>query len=159
MKDNISIGNSILKFGDFFGSGLPDLAMAAVQYEHSKPHGRAHFETIIYTGVSVATLKGVFNRKRPNGGNHSMPSGHTSTSFASATYLASTYGLKWGIPAFSIATLVALERIKNDAHWLSDTIAGACLGIFWGRATYRHELNITPVVSRDTVGFNYQVRF
>ena len=88
-----------------------------------------------------------------------MPSGHTSTSFASATYLASTYGLKWGIPAFSIATLVALERIKNDAHWLSDTIAGACLGIFWGRATYRHELNITPVVSRDTVGFNYQVRF
>ncbi len=159
VKDNVEIGESVLKFGDFFGSGIPGLAMAATQYKHSPPHGRAHFEAIIYNGISVAALKGAFERERPNGGNHSMPSGHVSTAFASATSLSYSYGTTWAIPAYSVATLVALQRIIHDAHWVSDTIAGAAIGFFWGRATYKHELNILPVIDTKKVGFIWKKNF
>jgi membrane-associated phospholipid phosphatase len=159
VKDNIQIGKSTLKFGDFFGSGLPGLAIAAAQYEHSEPHGRAHFEAILYNGVTVAALKGTFNKERPNGGNHSMPSGHVSTAFASATSLTYSYGYRWGIPAYMLATLVVLERVIDDAHWVSDTVAGAALGFFWGRATYKHELNILPILDSKKIGLIWQHKF
>jgi membrane-associated phospholipid phosphatase len=34
---------------------------------------------------------------------------------------------RWG--AYVIATIVAAERVAENAHWLSDTVAAAALGI------------------------------
>lgn len=89
-------------------------------------------------------LKTYFQRHRPNTGdafntfdwsnggnnNRSLPSFHTSTAFATATVFATMYkDTKWVPPvAYSLATLVGLSRIYDNAHWASDVMAGAAIG-------------------------------
>ena len=90
---------------------------------------------VMSVGIMTATVKGVkyaVNRTRPYGGEHSFPSGHTATSFMTATMLHKEYG--WRSPWFSIggytvAAVTGVSRIMNNAHWLSDVMAGAAVGI------------------------------
>jgi membrane-associated phospholipid phosphatase len=58
----------------------------------------------------------------------SFPSGHAQTAFTLATAL-SILRPRWGIPLFIIAGAVALSRVVLTAHYLSDVIAGAGIGI------------------------------
>ena len=60
----------------------------------------------------------------------SFPSGHTVTVFALASALALIWRpLAW--PGFALALLVGLSRIMVGAHWPSDVLAAAWLGIAW----------------------------
>jgi lipid A 4'-phosphatase len=60
----------------------------------------------------------------------SFPSGHTAIVFALAAALALIWRpLAW--PGFALALLVALSRVMVGAHWPSDVLAGAWLGIAW----------------------------
>jgi membrane-associated phospholipid phosphatase len=72
-------------------------------------------------------------RMRPDGTTLSFPSGHTATTFASATVLQRHFGWKFGVPAFGIATYVAASRVQAKRHFLSDVAFGAALGIVAGR--------------------------
>jgi len=78
-------------------------------------------------------LKVGVGRRRPSGGPHSFPSGHTATAFAAAPVISRTYGRGPGALAYGVATLTALARIEDDRHYLSDVIAGAAIGIIAGR--------------------------
>ncbi|MEN0057208.1 MAG: phosphatase PAP2 family protein, partial [Bdellovibrio sp.] len=103
-------------------------------------------------------------RERPSGRDHlSFPSGHGSSAFATATSLAYSYGYKVGIPAYALAGFVAASRVNENIHWLSDVVAGAALGIFWGRASALNTgssiQNWTPFISGDVVGFAYHTSF
>lgn len=127
------------KYGDYLGTGIPGAAIALTQLLVDENNGWAHAEALTFSFVTTSILKYANQRPRPNGLNrHAMPSGHTSTAFTTATSLAYAYGWKAAIPAYLAATFVALTRVSDDAHWLSDTIAGATIGIFWGRATSLH---------------------
>jgi hypothetical protein len=42
-----------------------------------------------------------------------------------------------GIPAYVLASLVGVSRLRSNAHWLSDVLAGAALGHIVGRAVVR----------------------
>ena len=159
IRDNNTVSDGVLKFGDFFGSALPGLAIAATQYQHDYKYGLAHLNAIILTGASTFILKRGFNKTRPSGGTHSMPSGHTSTAFATATSLAYAYGYKWGIAAYTMATLGAYQRMVSDSHWPSDVIAGATLGFFWGRLTYKYEFEIQPLISSRASGISFKYKF
>ena len=68
---------------------------------------------------------------RPFGrGGTSFPSGHTSCAFTAATSLSLSFrcaGLQTLF--FGWAILIGLQRIYTGAHWLSDVLAGAALGI------------------------------
>lgn len=61
----------------------------------------------------------------------SFPSGHTSSSFASATsiYLFDT---KLGLFAFLISTLIAFSRMYHYVHYPTDIIGGIILGLVSG---------------------------
>ena len=61
---------------------------------------------------------------------YSFPSGHTSSTFGLATGL-SLHFPKWYIiaPSFLYATIVALSRPYLGAHYPSDLLAGAILGV------------------------------
>ena len=90
---------------------------------------------------TVVGFKNYFHRQRPDQAHHrdwAFPSGHT----ANAAFLSSALALLLAkdddapvghvVAATAIATTaVATGRILVDAHWLSDTIAGACIGIFF----------------------------
>ncbi|CAN5436962.1 hypothetical protein BH09PLA1_BH09PLA1_03800 [soil metagenome] len=57
-----------------------------------------------------------------------FPSGHATLAFATAAALGMLWPrLRW--LWYSLAGVVAIERFAENAHWLSDTVAGAALGI------------------------------
>jgi membrane-associated phospholipid phosphatase len=60
--------------------------------------------------------------------NLSMPSGDVSLAFALAATLAWLLP-KWRFLFLSVAALVIVERVCENAHHLSDTLAGAALGL------------------------------
>ena len=89
---------------------------------------------LVANGVTTLLLKKIIDKERPNGNNfRSMPSGHTSHSFAVAAVAHEIYGQKVGIAAYLLAIFVAASRIHDNKHYLSDVIIGAGLGTITGR--------------------------
>jgi membrane-associated phospholipid phosphatase len=60
--------------------------------------------------------------------NLSFPSGHATLSFATAASLAILIP-RWRWAFFLAASLVAIERVLENAHYVSDVVAGAGLGV------------------------------
>ncbi|MET2986024.1 phosphatase PAP2 family protein [Aureibaculum conchae] len=75
-------------------------------------------------------LKQIISKKRPNMENdNSFPSGHTSFTFQSASFIQRRYGWKYGIPAYLLASYTGYSRIQADKHDIFDVLAGAVIGI------------------------------
>lgn len=115
--------------------------------------GETLLEALLFTDAATQGLKWAFRRERPNGGGHSFPSGHASTTFAVATVLEVLYGPKAGLPAYVVAGLISFTRIDSNAHFASDVLFGAALGsaIGWGTAYFHKRENprffVTPAVA------------
>lgn len=96
--------------------------------------------TYIVVGTTVFTLKNSIDRTRPDGIDRgSFPSGHTASAFAGAHILFREYkdtSLWIGIAGYATATLTGTFRITNKKHWLSDTVAGAGIGILSAELGY-----------------------
>lgn len=88
---------------------------------------------IVVNQVAVEILKRVFNVKRPKGGKHSFPSGHTSAAFVGAAFLQLKNKLPLTHPLVISSTvcaiLVGIARVHVRAHWTSDVLAGGALGV------------------------------
>lgn len=95
---------------------------------------------------------------RPDGSdNLSFPSGHTSMSFAMASFLHCRYGYKFGIPAFGVATTVGVCRVLAKRHSVADVAAGAALGLAAGYIittpfAAKHELSVAPYAMPEGCG-------
>ena len=64
------------------------------------------------------------------GKNLCFPSGHAALSFATAAAVAMLWPrAKWRWLCFAWAGIVAVERVAENAHWLSDCVAAAGLGV------------------------------
>jgi len=72
----------------------------------------------------IGGLKGLFGGVK----NLCFPSGHAALAFATAAAAAILLP-RWRWVFYGFATIVAIERISENAHWLSDTVAAAALGI------------------------------
>lgn len=60
--------------------------------------------------------------------NLSFPSGHTSTAFAVAAALGVLFPRgRWAF--YAVATLTGLQRISENAHYVSDVVAAAAFGV------------------------------
>jgi len=88
----------------------------------------------------TATLKHTTHRLRPNEYDYlSFPSGHTSTAFAGAEFMAQEYSEKspwYGVAGYAIATTTGIFRLYNHDHWFSDVVAGAGFGIISTKVAY-----------------------
>jgi membrane-associated phospholipid phosphatase len=60
--------------------------------------------------------------------NLSFPSGHAALAFATATALAALFP-RWRWAFYAMATACAAERVLENAHWVSDALGAAALGI------------------------------
>jgi membrane-associated phospholipid phosphatase len=69
---------------------------------------------------------------------YAMPSGHTSTAFATATSLSLAYP-KWYVvaPSFIWAGTIGYSRMHLGAHYPSDVLAGALVGSGSAYLTYK----------------------
>jgi len=74
-------------------------------------------------------LKYTIPATRPDGGDHSFPSGHTSIAFSSAEFILERYGLNYGIPAYVAASFTGYSRVESKRHYTRDVVAGALIGI------------------------------
>lgn len=106
--------------------------------------------------LTTRVLKIAVDRQRPSGGRHAFPSGHTSASFTTAGVLHRHFGWKAGAPAYAAASFIATTRVRDRAHWVSDTVFGAALGLTaaWTvtRGHDQYDWSITPVVTANSAG-------
>lgn len=129
----------------FIGSGVFGVGIALGQIYFDESNGLAHARSIFLTSLSHITIAFLVQRGRPGDREDylpfksSFPSGHASSAFATAASLGYAYGWKVGLPAYGLATAISLSRIAESAHWTSDVLMGAGLGIFWARASYQAE--------------------
>jgi membrane-associated phospholipid phosphatase len=96
--------------------------------------GSELLEAQAVNGVLTQGLKFAVERRRPNGGRYSFPSGHTSSTFATADIVEQHFGWKIGLLAYAGASYVLLSRLGEHAHYPSDTLFGAALGIASARS-------------------------
>lgn len=119
-------------------------------------------ESLFLTELSTEVLKSVAHRRRPGGSGSttSFPSGHTSFSFAAATYLArriddendGPYD-KLGYLLYVPALYVGINRVEVGRHFPSDVAFGAFLGMFVSNfvynAHYGDEVSDRPGIFRS----------
>ena len=115
-------------FADIGAIGIPAAAFGISVYENDRNGQIQLAETGLLTLGVTEGLKYAINERRPNGGNHSFPSGHTSLAFAGAGYIHQRYGWQTGLPFEVLAAVVGYSRVKTrDHHWY-DVVAGAAIG-------------------------------
>lgn len=96
-------------------------------------------KSILLNEVIVSNLKRWAGVERPNGGNHSFPSGHTSFAFAMAHFMHKEFGdesIWYSVGAYSCAATVGILRVAKNAHWISDVVAGAGFGMLSTELVY-----------------------
>jgi membrane-associated phospholipid phosphatase len=118
-----------------------------------------------FSTVTAEALKYAAGRERPDQttdpnnwreGGSSFPSLHTTAAFAVGTVFAESGNddYRWlrRVVGYGMASATAYLRVHENQHWLSDTVAGAALGIATGRfSTHRRlqrahdwNLSVTP---------------
>lgn len=150
--------DNIASFAKPFGDGrytLPPLGILYIyghfcENEKAKRVSLLSLESFVISGIFTQAIKLTGHRHRPNSGDQydtwdgpsfstghlSFPSGHSTAAFSIATVIASEYDDKVLIPplAYGIATLTALSRVNDDAHWTSDVFFGSAIGYFTAKA-------------------------
>jgi membrane-associated phospholipid phosphatase len=151
----------------FYLSGGLIASGFAFHDSHLTLMGREAIEASVFSGLISNALKPVFGRVRPalagnqttfepGSGNYSFPSGHATEAFAVASVIAAR-SPGWVVPtlAYTAASLVALDRINDRAHFPSDVAAGAAIGVVVGRfIVHRHERTLDapgPQISLTTL--------
>ncbi len=141
LSGNVAL-DKLFESGEIAGDGYVQIGFAVSTYGLGKLFrqgpmadlGRDLVRAQLLTGVLTTSLKTAIGRTRPDSSSQtSFPSGHTSSTFATATVLQRRYGWSVGIPSYAFAGYVAASRLSENKHFLSDVIFGATLGILGGR--------------------------
>ncbi|HQZ38551.1 MAG TPA: phosphatase PAP2 family protein [Vicinamibacterales bacterium] len=109
----------------------------------------------ILTGLATHGVKLAVRRSRPASegtayrGTHSFPSGHSASTWTTATVLWRHLGWRAGVPASLVAAYVSASRLQQNQHYMSDVLFGSALGVAGGyTVTLGHgsrRIGIAPV--------------
>ncbi len=178
-KSNVTddISKATTDFGGPYAWGIAGGLIAGgllTKNPEMRDTGRDALEAAAFAGLLTNIFKPVFGRERPEQSDgqtifhgfdnnyKSFPSGHATTAFAVASVVAMrTDG--WIVPtvAYTLATIVAFDRVNDRAHFVGDVFAGAAIGVSVGRFIVgRHEreeevkaaLHVEILPIRDGIG-------
>jgi len=159
---NSDFAHDFFKFGSYLGELYTLLPAAVTVYvvgrakdEPKVSHvGMDLLQSLAVSEAIVNALKYSTQRERPDGSNKlSFPSGHAADTFAFATALERHLGWKGAVPAYIFASYVALSRLPDNKHWLSDVVFGSSVGIIAGRTVTRHGREFPVAVTSVPGGF------
>ena len=166
------LADNFFEAGEVVGQGAFPVAVSATAWGAGKVFGSGRlrefgsdlFRSQAINGLFTGILKYSVNRTRPNGGSYSYPSGHTSSSFATAGVIYADFGPRYGIPAFILAGYVGISRLQEDKHYTSDVVAGAILGSVISlklsrRDKSRGPLTIKPSKIANGYGLKFSYKF
>ncbi len=133
-------------------------------------------ESFVFTLFVTGSLKMICGRERPYNENgtrafeffsfsskkvyRSMPSMHTSCTFAMMTVIARQYDQWWiKIPAYTFALAVAVQRVIDEQHWTSDVFVGGIIGYSISNSLIRrhdpdvrNKLTLKPYILHNSIG-------
>jgi membrane-associated phospholipid phosphatase len=136
-------------------------------------------EAAALSGAAAYVLKQAAGRQRPyvagdstlwHSGDDSFPSLHVTAAFAIGTVLAESGNdrYRWirRVLGYTIAAGTAYQRMNHDAHWFSDTVAGAGLGIATARfvikrrehSDRRAEIGLAPISDGFALTYSIPLR-
>ena len=166
--------------GNIIGDPYLHLGIAAAVYGGGilgdsprwKETGEMLGEAVILADATTFVLKEAIGRGRPFASNvkgsfrpgqfktdyDSLPSMHTSSSFAMASVMAhSTESTTAKVLYYSTATFVGFSRIYQDKHWASDIVLSAAVGELCGRVVTswhagKSKLAFAPMISGNAAG-------
>lgn len=161
MAEN-SVAKDLLETtGDLLLVAIPAAAYATT-FRIDDQEGREQFHYAFLTNAGITYgLKYAIDKKRPNGEDHSFPSGHTSATFQGAAFLHKRYGFAYAWPAYAGAVITGYSRVQTDHHYVEDVLAGAVIGTlssFLLTTTYKG-VDIRPVISDDSYGMQFMTRW
>lgn len=125
---------------------------------------------------SVDFLKDKTHRLRPSNTDfRAFPSGHAALAFAAAEYMRLEYkdvSVWYGYAAYAGAAATGTIKIIENAHWLSDVLAGAGVGILstkvsylvypWGKEIVKGRKNLefrsVPYIGKGVVGVSVTLK-
>lgn len=122
-------GDAIESIGDIGEIALPAAALASAWIQEDREGVAQLFMAFALETGTVLILKEGVDRRRPDGGGSSFPSGHTASAFLGAAFLHRRYGWSYGAPAYVAAVFVGYSRLHAKRHWTTDVIAGAAVGV------------------------------
>ena len=143
--------------GDVLHYVLPAMAGGlTIGYRDGKGALQLGESFAVAVGVTYG-LKYSIDERRPNGENHSFPSGHVSVSFCAAEFIRKRYGWQYGIPAYAAASFVAYSRVESGQHHPHDVVAGAGVGILSSYIFTKPYKGWHVSVEGDTKGFSVKL--
>ncbi len=164
--------DNFFELGESLGSPLYPLAASALIFTFSGKRQNSSLRSFasdllraqIFNGLVTTSIKGIVNRKRPDGTPYSYPSGHTSTAFTSAGVLYHHFGARVGIPAYIAASYVGLSRLQENKHYVTDIAAGAIIGTYISykivnRKNSSKNFGIGPTQIQGSPALNLTLRF
>lgn len=171
-KNRSQANNDFAKVVQQFGSGgafgvLGAFEAGGLLFHNDNARATAQdglLSSIIAAGIITPTLKYIVGRRRPAdsssqhhltpfGGDLSFPSGHVTEAFAVASVVAEHYDSFWiKAASYGTAGLVGYARMEQNAHWASDVLAAALIGIVVGRTIvhFNHDRRYQLAVVSDS---------
>ncbi|MDR3653262.1 MAG: phosphatase PAP2 family protein [Paludibacter sp.] len=172
-----------INLGDDYIRYAPAVAAYALSAFGMKSQHRFIDRSVILAVSYIASDFVVYNVKklakspRPSGrttssDGYSLPSQHAAMSFVAATFLDHELGYisPWiSVGGYLTASYVAYARVARNAHWTSDVLMGAAVGIITTNAAYwaydgvmklfPKKLTITPIISPQQAGLYVSYNF
>lgn len=128
------------KLGEQLGNGAFSIGIIGMQmlFDGDAFNYQSHLRGLVYTAGFIFGTKAVIQGRWPgaNTDYKPFPSTHTAVAFMSATSLTYAYGWPVALIAYPTAAFVGYSKLGNESTRLSDTIVGATIGIWLGRASY-----------------------
>jgi membrane-associated phospholipid phosphatase len=133
-------GAIVGQFPTLFGTAVATYAVGRLGDHPKVSHlGMDLIQALLISEGLTQGLKYSTQRLRPDGSTrNSFPSGHSADTFAFATALERHLGWKGAVPAYAVASYVAISRLPANRHWFSDVVFGSAVGIIAGRTVTRH---------------------
>jgi membrane-associated phospholipid phosphatase len=147
LRSHYALVNGMFWPAKYYGDTPEQVALSLATYAYGRIYdepkvshlGMDLLRAQIITEALIQPIKFATRRQRPDKSNYqSFPSGHSAVTFAGATVLERHLGWKKAALAYVVATYVAMSRLHDNVHYLSDVAFGAAVGTIAGRTVTQH---------------------